>query len=467
MVSGLGFNTLGGRARNGSRTMQRALRTFAWAASIAAVVVLGNAAASWALSPDDAIELTKQGTSDDVIIAKICADAEAWDLTSDDIKYLQDKGVSDDVVSALMDPKAAADRYGYQLGQGDQDEQPDTDQAPEAELPTPDTTPYVFTPGYYYGPLARAYCYDPFFYPYMYSAGFSFSIGWPAFYASYYWPYAYGYYGYPYFACAQSSYYYGGGYCGSGYNSYRVYYQGGGHPYGGGTLTWHDWSSSGGGRHMLNTGGAVEQRSRSGQGYAMRGPGSQTVRQRTPDMSGLMNREMRSGVVNRGSWIRGGDGSLGSRVVRGGNGAWSRGMGGGAERGRQMMSVGDGRAWGRSRVIYGGERGGERNAGPARGYGYGGQASRGYGAPASRGYGAPVYRGGSGRGFGAPARQGSPQIYRGGSGGGGRELSGISRGYSMGRGIGRGYGGMAPGQGFGRGDAMQMGMAGEHGGRGR
>src|SRR5262249_45489871 len=149
-------NTLGGRARNGSRTMQRALRRLTAGVSLAAIFVLGCAATSWALSPDDAIELTKQGTSDDVIIAKICTDAEAWDLTSDDIKYLQDKGVSDDVVQALIDPQAASEKYGYQLGEGNPDE--DQEQPPdEAQLPSTDSTPYVFTPGYYYGPLARAY----------------------------------------------------------------------------------------------------------------------------------------------------------------------------------------------------------------------------------------------------------------------------------------------------------------------
>src|SRR5262245_57123585 len=320
-------STLGGRARNGSRTMQRALRRLVTAAFVAAFFVLANAAASWALSPDDAIELTKQGTSDDVIIAKICSDAEAWDLTSDDIKYLQDKGVSDDVVQALIDPQAASEKYGYQLGEGNPDE--DQEQPPdEAQLPSTDSTPYVFTPGYYYGPLARAYFYDPFFYPYMYSPGFAFSIGigWPTFYASYYYPYYYGYYGYPYFCCAQGSYYYGGGYCGTGYNSYRSYYLSGGHPYGGGTVSWHDWSSTSGatgGRHMINTGGAVEQRARGGQGFSVRNPGGgQVYRSRSSGgFGGFASRETRAGVVNRGSWIRGGDGGrAGGYSGRGGYG---------------------------------------------------------------------------------------------------------------------------------------------------
>lgn len=458
-------STLGGRARNGSSPMKRALHRITAAVSLAAVIALGSAATSWALSPDDAIELTKQGTSDDVIIAKICSDAEAWDLTADDIKYLQDKGVSDDVVQALIDPQAASEKYGYQLGEGNPSEdQQDQDQNPdEAQLPSTDTTPYVFTPGYYYGPLARAYFYDPFFYPYMYSSGFAFSIGigWPAFYASYYYPYPYGYYGYPYFSCAHGSAYYGGGYCGSGYSGYRAYYQGGGHPYGGGTLTWHDWSSSDGGRHMINTGGAVEQRARSGQGFAMRQPGGGQVNRSRASygLGGLANREMRSGVVSRGSWIRGGQGGYAGRG----------GYSGGTARIVRGGDMGSGRAWGRSRVVYGGGNGQNmRNfvSTPSRGgYGYGNRMS----APSRGSYG------GTGRGYGSPVRQGSPQIIRGG-GGGGRDFAGgmaPSRGY--GGGMGRGFG--AQGQGFGRAGGMQMGgpgfghmgavQGGSGGGRGR
>src|SRR5262249_37624137 len=155
----------------------------------------------------------------------------------------------------------------------------------------------------------------PFFYSYMYSPGFSFSIGyWPTFYATYYWPYAYGYYGYPYYSCAHTSAYYCNSYCGSGYSGYRNYYQGGGHPYGGGTLSSHDWSGTGGGRTMLNTGGSVESRSRNGSGYAARG-GAAAYHSRVSDLGGMANRQMRTGVISRGTWTRGGGGTY----SRGGN----------------------------------------------------------------------------------------------------------------------------------------------------
>jgi len=461
-------DTLGGRARNGSRTMQRALRRITTAVSLAAVIVLGCAATSWALSPDDVIKMTKDGTSDDLIIQKICSDAEAWDLTSGDIQYLQDKGVSDDVVQALIDPQAASEKYGYTLGPAEDQNQGDEDQNPdEAQLPSTDSTPYVFTPGYYYGPLARAYFYDPFFYPYMYSPGFAFSIGfgWPTFYASYYYPYYYGYYGYPYFSCAHGSAYYGGGYCGAGYGNYRTYYQSGGHPYGAGTLSWHDWSGANGGRTMISAGGAVEQRSRSGQGFAIRQPGGgQVVRSSPTGLGGQMSREMNSGVIQRGSWIRGGAGAGayagGARVVRGTQ--TGIGMGGGSMSG----ATAGGRSWGHSRIVYGG------------GGGQGGQGMRNYMSAPSHGYGGyGVNRGsapshgfyGPGRGYGSPVRVGGgggSQIYRGGGGGG------MMRGYGgMGRGMGR-AGGMPAGQGFGRmGGVQGRGMAvqggGGGGGRGR
>jgi hypothetical protein len=414
--------------------MQRALHQIAAVVSLAAVIVIAGAATSWALSPDDVIKMTKDGQADDVIIQRICTDAEAWDLTSDDIKYLGDKGVSDDVIQALIDPKAASEKYGYQLGPEQQNQGQDEDQNPssdQSQLPSTDSTPYVFTPGYYYGPLARAYFYDPFFYPYMYSPGFAFSIGfgWPAFYASYYYPYYYGYYGYPYFAYQHGSYYYGGHYCGSGYSNYRGYYTSGGHPYGGGTTAWHDWSGTSGG-HMLTAGGALESRTRSGQGFAVRQPGGgQVVRSSSStSLGGLMNSETRAGVINRGAWVRSGQGA----VAGGMSGAGASSYGGARVLRGGQLSAGGSHSWGRSRMVVGG--------GAASG-----QSMRSYMSAPTRSYGNYGYRGygygAGGRGYGSPMSSGMSRGY----GNMGRAATG-----RMGQGFGR-VGGMGRMQGGGRG----------------
>src|SRR5262245_24236103 len=275
MFARFGLGPTGACARTGGSQMHRALRTLASATHVAAFAALG-AAASWAMSPDDAIYLTQQGTTDDVIIAKICGDGEAWDLTSDDISYLKDHHVSDEVIQALIDPAAAADRYGYRLGDGRTDDQPEA-------------TPYVYSTGYYYGPISRCYFYDPYYYPYYYSPGFSFSIGfgWPGFYASYYYPYCYGYYAYPYYSCAPYSSYYGYNYCGAGYSTYYARYRYGSPYYGAGNVSYHGWNSTTGAR--LNTGGSLEQRSRSGEGIAQVGRGSSSSA-----------RAARSGDLSRG-----------------------------------------------------------------------------------------------------------------------------------------------------------------------
>jgi hypothetical protein len=352
--------------------MYRALRSLALAAFVATFAAAGGSVAAWALSPDDAIYLTGEGVSDDVIIAKICADGEAWDLTTDDISDLRDEGVTDDVVEALIDPAAAADRYGFRLGDGDR-------YANEATH-----TPYVFSSGYYYGPIARAYFYDPFFYSYMYCDGFSFSFSsWPSYYAGYCWPYAYGFYGYPYFYGARTSFYSGYAFCGPSYRDYRVRYRDGFADRG--NVRWRNWDGAGSGGRVadggkrLNVGGSVERRIRAGDGVAQAPPpassrGNANGRSRGSDLGRVVDRESRSGVVSRGQW-----------TPRQGTGD------------RRETSDRTGRAWGRSRDVV------DR---PSR------SSLRGY-EPAPRENGARVYRGsdresrGQGRqAFRLPAREG-------------------------------------------------------------
>jgi hypothetical protein len=181
-----------------------------------ALVAAGYSSPARALSPEDAIYLTQQGVGDEVIIAKICADAEGWDLTSDEIAYLREKGVSREVVEALIDPAGAAERYGFTLG--------NPNARPESHPDnygwgTPSTS-LVFSLGYYYGPLGVHYFYDPYFYPYYCSPGWAFSFGyWPAYYQATYFPYHCGYYPYPYYWYT-SGYYCGYKYYGPAYPYY-------------------------------------------------------------------------------------------------------------------------------------------------------------------------------------------------------------------------------------------------------
>jgi hypothetical protein len=200
-----------GTPEKGGGIMCRVMRSLLATALLA---VLG-ATGAWALTPDDAIRLTESGVDDVTIIAKICSDAEAWDLSADDIVYLRNLGVSDGVVQALIDPAAAADKYGFTLGVA-------TQESVGQPVESDGSSAYVYSLGYYYGPLSRYYYCDPYFYPYIYSGGFSFGFSyWPWFYASYSWPYSYGYYPYPYFWYPCDSYYYGYGYCGNDYDHFH------------------------------------------------------------------------------------------------------------------------------------------------------------------------------------------------------------------------------------------------------
>jgi hypothetical protein len=233
--------------------MRRVLRSLLWVAFFATVLV----ASALALSPDDAIEMSQQGVDDETIIAKICSDGEAWDLTTDDIAYLRELGVSEAVIRALMDPEAAAERYGFTLGDEYDDEDGDDDG---------ERTAYVYSLGYYYGPLSRFYYCDPFFYSYYFHDGFAFSYSyWPSYYARFYFPYAYGYYAYPYFYYPYDSYYYGYGYCGPRYTRYyypppgsRVYY---------GNVRYRQDLASGPPAYLSGKPNAPEHRTKFGSGY--------------------------------------------------------------------------------------------------------------------------------------------------------------------------------------------------------
>jgi hypothetical protein len=198
----------------------------------AALLVLGTGAVH-ALTPDDAIYLSQEGVDPEIIIAKICADAEAWDLTAEEIVYLAEQGVSLDVINALIDPVSASEKWGFTLGE------PDVYIAEGEEIYAeegyyPEDGYYieesgggslVFSLGYYYGPLSVHYFSHPYFYPYMYYNGFAFSyLYWPAYYRSYYYPWSCGYYPYPYYAYGSGSYYYGDAYIGY----YEHTYYGGG-----------------------------------------------------------------------------------------------------------------------------------------------------------------------------------------------------------------------------------------------
>ena len=178
-----------------------------------AVAAALGASPAHALSPDDAIYLTKEGVEDPIIIAKICTDAVAWDLTPEEILYLREKGVSREVVEALIDPEGAAKRYGFTLG--DPDAKPES--YPDNYAEGTSRTSLIFSFGYYYGPLGVHYLYDPYFYPYYCSPGWGFSFSfWPAYYRANYFPYHWGYYSYPYYSYGYGPYcgypYYGPAY---------------------------------------------------------------------------------------------------------------------------------------------------------------------------------------------------------------------------------------------------------------
>jgi hypothetical protein len=209
----------GPRPRRGGLNMRpRLLRL----ALTAALLVVG-AGISHALAPDDAIYLSQEGVDPEIIIAKICADAEAWDLTAEEIVYLAEEGVSLDVINALIDPVSAAEKWGFTLGEPDVYIQEGEETYAE-EGYYPDDGYYIeesggssliFSLGYYNGPLAVHYFSHPYFYPYMYTNGFSFGYSyWPVYYRSYYYPWSCGYYPYPYYAYGEGSYYYGDAYIG-------------------------------------------------------------------------------------------------------------------------------------------------------------------------------------------------------------------------------------------------------------
>ena len=175
------------------------------------------ASPAFALSPDDAMYLTKEGVDDQVIIAKICADAEGWDLTAEEIAHLRDKGVSREVVEALIDPEGASKRWGYTLG--DPDAKPES--YPDNYSEGTSSTSLVFSLGYYYGPLGVHYFYDPYFYSFYCSPWFGFSFSyWPSYYRATYFPYHCGYYSYPYYYYGGPSYYCGYPYYGPAYPYY-------------------------------------------------------------------------------------------------------------------------------------------------------------------------------------------------------------------------------------------------------
>ena len=56
------------------------------------------------LSVEDIVKLSKDGISEDVLIAKIKKNAKAFDLSPDEIVELKKLGVSDSVVKMLLDP---------------------------------------------------------------------------------------------------------------------------------------------------------------------------------------------------------------------------------------------------------------------------------------------------------------------------------------------------------------------------
>jgi len=214
----------------------------------AALLVVG-AGVSHALTPDDAIYLSQEGVDPEIIIAKICADAEAWDLTAEEIVYLAEEGVSLDVINALIDPVSAAEKWGFTLGEPDVYIQEGEETYAE-EGYYPDDGYYIeesggssliFSLGYYNGPLAVHYFSHPYFYPYMYTNGFAFSYSyWPAYYRSYYYPWSCGYYPYPYYAYGDGSYYHGDAYV--GYYQHNYYGDHGTRVHEVGDVAYRGWS---------------------------------------------------------------------------------------------------------------------------------------------------------------------------------------------------------------------------------
>lgn len=230
--------------------MRRSWRSLLLAAFFAAIAV----PSAWALTPDDAIDLSQQGAADETIIAKICADGDAWDLSADDIAYLREQGVSEDVIDALIDPERAAEEFGFTLGDGNADE----DYGPR--------TAYVYSLGYYYGPLSRYYFCDPFFYSYYSCSDFAFSYSyWPTYYSTYCHPYYYGFYPYPYFVYPSTSFYYGFSYCGPSYTAfYHSRIRGGGHRFG--NVRYRDWDGNGQVSYRSGKPDEPRYRSRNGEG---------------------------------------------------------------------------------------------------------------------------------------------------------------------------------------------------------
>ena len=325
--------------------------------AIALLATLG-ATGAWALTPDDAIRLTEKGVDDLTILAKICSDAEAWDLTADDIVYLRDLGVSNEIIQALIDPAAAASTYGFTLGDATQGGAAGN----EAPAESGGSTAYVYSLGYYYGPLSRFYYCDPYFHTYMYSSGFSFGFSyWPWYYASSYWPYSYGYYPYPYFWYPCDSYYYGYGYCGSYYPTYY-----GSPPPGSGSyygdVRWRDGADHGPPAFGSEKPNAPEIRSRGSSGKDV--PGSLAARDPSGySRAGGGERGSRSGVAAKdGRSVSGGRLSTGDPISSPERGISGRDQSAGGNEWRSSRGT---------RVIYGGKsssRGTLQARDPSRSY---------------------------------------------------------------------------------------------------
>jgi len=91
-----------------SRVTTKLLRR--WLVMLAFVVV--PVALVWAqdaaLTKDQVIQMTKAGLSEDVILAKVNAQAAPMNLSTDDLIALKTAGVSDNVVKAMIAPRASA-----------------------------------------------------------------------------------------------------------------------------------------------------------------------------------------------------------------------------------------------------------------------------------------------------------------------------------------------------------------------
>ena len=60
------------------------------------------------VSVEDIVKLSKEGISEDVLVAKIKKNAKAFDLSPDEIVELKKLGVSDSVIKGLLDQGALA-----------------------------------------------------------------------------------------------------------------------------------------------------------------------------------------------------------------------------------------------------------------------------------------------------------------------------------------------------------------------